>query len=47
MSYFIEAVRTVFIRGGNFGSIAHQVLALAVIDLLMGTWAVISYKKNR
>ena len=47
VSYFIEAVRTVFIRGGNFGSIAHQVLALAVIDLLMGTWAVISYKKNR
>jgi putative ABC transporter, permease protein len=47
VSYFIEAVRTVFIRGGNFGSIAHQVLALAMIDLLMGTWAVISYKKNR
>lgn len=33
--------------GGNFNSIAHQVLALALIGLFMGTWAVMSYKKNR
>lgn len=46
MSYFIEAIRTVFIRGGNLGSIAHQVMVLAVIDLFMGVWAVLSYKKN-
>ena len=45
--YFIDAMRTVFIRGGNFNSIAHQVLALALIGLFMGTWAVMSYKKNR
>ena len=44
--YFIEAMRTVFIRGGNLGSIAHQVLALSVIGLFMGCWAVLSYKKN-
>ncbi|RKW49152.1 MAG: ABC transporter permease, partial [Prevotella sp.] len=47
VSYFIDAMRTVFIRGGNFNSIAHQVLALALIGLFMGTWAVMSYKKNR
>ena len=46
MSYFIDAMRTVFVRGGNFGSIFHQVVALAVIDSLMGFWAVMSYKKN-
>ena len=46
MSYFIDAMRTVFVRGGNFGSIFHQVAALAVIDSLMGFWAVMSYKKN-
>ena len=46
MSYFIDAMRTVFVRGGNFGSISHQVVALAVIDSLMGFWAVMSYKKN-
>ena len=46
MSYFIEAVRNVFIRGGNLASIAHQVLALLGIGLFMGAWAVQSYKKN-
>lgn len=47
VSYFIEAMRTVFIRGGDFGSIIHQVLALSGIGLVMGTWAVMSYKKNK
>lgn len=46
VSYFIEAMRTVFIRGGSFSSIAHQVLALSGIALFMGGWAVMSYKKN-
>ena len=47
VSYFIEAMRTVFIRGGNISSIAHQLLALSGIGLFMGTWAVVSYKKNK
>ena len=46
MSYFVEAVRTVFVRGGDFQSIAHQVFALLGIGLFMGGWAVQSYKKN-
>lgn len=46
MHYFIDAIRTVMVRGGNFASIAHQVLALAAIALGMGCWAVVSYKKN-
>lgn len=46
VSYFIEAMRTVFIRGGNFSSIIHQVFALLCIGMFMGGWAVISYKKN-
>ena len=41
MHYFIDAIRTVFIRGGGL-----QVLALAGIGTLMGCWAVQSYKKN-
>ena len=44
--YFVEAVRTVFIRGGGLQSIWHQVLALSAIALFMGGWAVQSYKKN-
>ena len=46
MHYFIEAIRTVFIRGGGLPETAHQVLALAGIGTLMGCWAVQSYKKN-
>lgn len=46
VSYFIEAIRTVFIRGGSFSSIVHQVFALSGIALFMGGWAVMSYKKN-
>jgi len=44
--YFVEAIRTVFIRGGNFMSVWHQIAALAAIALFMGCWAVQSYKKN-
>lgn len=46
MHYFIDAVRTVFVRGGGISSIAHQLLALLAIGLFMATWAVQSYKKN-
>ena len=46
MHYFIDAIRTVFVRGGTFQSIAHQVFALMCIASLMSIWAVKSYKKN-
>ena len=46
MRYFIDAIRTIFIRGGGLYETAHQVLALAGIGALMGFWAVQSYKKN-
>jgi ABC-2 type transport system permease protein len=46
MHYFIDAIRTVFVRGGGFMSIAHQVLALVCLSSVMAVWAVRSYKKN-
>jgi len=46
MSYFIEAVRTVFVRGGTIMSVWRQILALGSISLLMSVLAVLSYKKN-
>ena len=46
MPYFIDAVRTVFIRGGGISSIWHQLLALLGIGSVMAIWAVVSYKKN-
>ena len=46
MHYFIDAIRTVFIRGGGFTAIAHQLLALSLIAVCMSGWAIASYKKN-
>ena len=46
MHYFVDAIRTVFVRGGSFSSIAHQVAALFGIASVMAIWAVTSYKKN-
>ena len=46
MHYFIDAIRTIFVRGGGINSIIHQVLALCLIAGIMNVWAVISYRKN-
>ncbi len=46
MHYFVDGIRTVFVRGGGFLCVAHQLLALFIISTLMGIWAVKSYRKN-
>ena len=46
MHYFVDGIRTVFVRGGGLQSIAHQVLALVGISGVMAFWAVRSYRKN-
>ncbi len=44
--YFIDAIRTVFVRGGGFACIARQAAALGGIAVAMNLWAVASYRKN-
>lgn len=46
MHYFIDAVRTVFVRDGDFTSVWRQLGALTVFALVMNGWAVRSYRKN-
>src|SRR5574344_2379633 len=46
MRYFIDAMRTVFIRGGGLVEIMSQFVALLAFSIVMGTWAVVSYRKN-
>ena len=46
MHYFIEAIRTDFIRGGTLQHVWHQIVALFVIGVFMASWAAQSYKKN-
>lgn len=45
VTYFIDGMRTVFIRGGDFASIARNVLILSVFAVVIDIWAVLSYKK--
>lgn len=47
MHYFIDAIRTVYVRGGDFHSIAAQVAVLGGMATLMDVWAVWSYRKNQ
>lgn len=44
--YFIDAIRSIFIRGTGFSGIAHQLAALTAFALLMSLWAVGSYRKR-
>jgi ABC-2 type transport system permease protein len=46
MRYFIDGMRTVFIRGGNALSISYQLISLSVFASVMSLWAMWSYKKN-
>ncbi|MCI6619599.1 MAG: ABC transporter permease [Prevotella sp.] len=46
MHYFIDAVRTVFVRGGDITSIRFQLVMLTLFAAGMDTWAVRSYRKN-
>ena len=46
MHYFVDAIRTVFVRGGGLNNVVHQIVALLAIGMIMGAWAVRSYKKR-
>ena len=46
MHYFVDAIRTVFVRGGGLNNVAHQIVALLAIGMIMGAWVVRSYKKR-
>ncbi len=44
--YYIDAIRTVFVRGGTFSDILPQTFALCVFAVIMDAWAVFSYRKK-
>ena len=46
MRYFIDAMRTVFIRGGNIMNVSKDFIALGAFSVVMSIWAMWSYKKN-
>lgn len=46
MSYFIEIMRMVFLKGGNLYYLAKPVIILCGFAVLFNTWAVVSYRKT-
>ncbi len=47
LRYFIDAMRTVFVRGGDFHSIVYPLSVLVTFAIVIDSWAVFSYKKIR
>lgn len=45
--YFIDGIRTVFVRGGTLRDIAPNLLALLTFAAVMSTWAMLSYRKRQ
>lgn len=44
--YYVDAVRTVFVRGGSFSAVWQQIAVLALFAVVMDAWAVKDYRKN-
>ena len=46
LRYFVEVMRTIYLRGGGFAELFPQLGALLVFALVFNLWAVKSYKKS-
>ena len=46
LRYFVEVMRTIYLRGGGFAELLPQLGALLVFALVFNLWAVKSYRKS-
>jgi ABC-2 type transport system permease protein len=46
VSYFIEVIRMVMLKGSNLGDISRQLFIVLGFAAVLNTWAVISYRKR-
>lgn len=46
LKYFVEMMRTIYLRGGNFADLLPQLGALSAFAFVFNLWAVKSYKKS-
>ena len=46
LRYFVEVMRTIYLRGGGFAELLPQLGALLVFALVFNLWVVKSYKKS-
>jgi ABC-2 type transport system permease protein len=45
-SHFIKIMRMVVLKGSGFGDVSYHLAAMAVIGLVLNTWAVLNYRKT-
>lgn len=45
--YFMEAMRALYLKGSSLADLMSQLLSLCAFALLLGTWAMLSYRKQR
>ena len=46
VSYFIEVMRMVVIKGSGLADIGIQLLAVFIIGLVFNVWAILNYRKT-
>jgi ABC-2 type transport system permease protein len=46
VSYFIEVIRMVVLKGSDLADVSRQLLVVLGFAALLNTWAVISYRKR-
>ncbi len=46
ISYFIEVMRMIVIKGSGFHDILHHIYAVLMIGAVLNTWAIINYRKT-
>ena len=46
LRYFIEAMRVLYLKGSSFTDLLPNFFALSAYAVVVGTWAIVSYRKN-
>jgi ABC-2 type transport system permease protein len=46
VSYFIDVMRMVVLKGSGLGDIMYQLLIILAFGVVLNTWAVINYRKR-
>jgi ABC-2 type transport system permease protein len=46
VSYFIEVIRMVILKGSGIGDIMNQILIILIFAVVLNTWAILNYRKR-
>jgi ABC-2 type transport system permease protein len=46
ISYFIDVMRMIVIKGSGLHDILHQIGAVLIIGIVLNTWAILNYRKT-